>query len=298
MNISENKRVLAISALFALAFGGICYYGYTRSVAYDETTRKLDEISERFQEYESAEFAPTKETLRNFDEANKKLKQINGDLQKDFHRYANFCYGDGKQISAQDFQNELRGAIAEVKDLAADKKCNVAGAAADLGLRAFINEAPVSKDVPFRRFQLQAVSRVAQGIVGSGAPELSKVYCAPLPDDKERQAAYFPLDFEVAFTAKRGVLPQVMNQIISDRNYFLMVTGVSVLNETPVAAQDPYQKPAQVTTQGDDITADVPEEQVAPPARQIAVRKLGNDDETVRVHLTLQVLYFNPAKSL
>ena len=31
MNISENKRVIGISALFLIAFGGLMYVGYSAS---------------------------------------------------------------------------------------------------------------------------------------------------------------------------------------------------------------------------------------------------------------------------
>lgn len=300
MNISENKRVVAISAVFALGFAGLCYAGYARTQQYKEATGKLKEISERYEEYEAAKYVPTKDTLAAFDEANKKLKSLNEGLQEDFKQYAKVCYGDGRQISSQDFQNELRAAIAAATKLASERRCRIAPPAADMGMRAFVNSAPVKDDVPYLSFQLKAIESVAQDIMSAGAPSLEKIYRAPLPEGKERNEAYFPLGFEVAFSAKRGVLPSVLNHIVSNKDYFLMITGISVMNQADIPGVDVYQAPTEAGGGGDDINADSAPESAPAPADgvRIATRKLGDPEETVRVHMCLEVLYFNPAKSV
>ena len=305
MNISENKRVVALSAVFALAFGGIVYYGFGKTQEYAATQAALREIGDRFEGYESAEFPPTQATLKELQKAVDEVKSVNKEMQEDLNRYASFCFGDGKQISAQDFQNQLRGSIAKIGQLGTEKGVAVADSAADLGFGSFKNAAPVQADVPFRSFQLKAVERVAQIIINSGATVLDKVYCAPLPEEAAEAAKpnsrkakpYFPLSFEVAMEVKRGVLPTIINSIVSDKDYLLTITGVAGKGMETLPLMDDYVAPGAPSAQGEDVGSESSATPSETSSRIVAVRKTGNPDETARVHLNIQVLYFNPAKT-
>ncbi len=303
MNISENKRVLALSVLFLAAFGGVAYHGYMRSNDFAAAKAELNEIQDAFDGYNNSEFAPTKESRKALDEAIKKVTKINKELKADMEKYAEVCYGDGKTPKPGEFQNEVREAIARVAALATNSGASVGNPAADLGMAQFKNALAVEKDVPYRSFQLKAVEQVVTDILASGAPALEKVYCAPIPDEDVRKDAVFPLDFEVAFTAKRGQLPGILNKIAGNHQYFLMVTGISVINSTPLPGIDAYVAPgeqAPAPTSGDDLMGDGGEQQAAAApadAKAIAVRKTGDPNETVRVHLIMQVRFFNPAKA-
>lgn len=303
MSISENKRVIALSAVFAIAFGGIMYYGYDRTQQFENTQKELKAISERFQDYENAEVPPTAANRKEIKAAFDKVTQVNKDLQAELAHYASFCYGDGKKISAQDFQNNLRSAIAKIDGLAKEKGAVVSSPAADLGLAAFKNAAPVEDDVPFRSFQMKAVERVAEIILNSGAPVLDKIYCAPLPEAAAEAAKggrkaepYFPLNFEVAFEVKRGALPQVINGIVADKDFLLTITGMAVKGNDSLPGIDAYVAPT-AAPEGENVGDAAAAPEAAPAARVIAVRKTGAENETARVHLTMQVLYFNPAKN-
>ncbi len=307
MNISENKRVIALSAVFALAFGGVMFYGYGKSQEAAESRAKIAEINDRFAGYDGQELAPTKQNLRNIKDAYSQVSGVNKDLQAELNRYAAFCWGDGKKISAQDFQNELRDSINKIKSLASSQGANVAGPAENLGLASFKNAAPVADDVPFRSFQLKAVTRVAEDILAAGAPSLEKIYCAPLPDEaaealnpgSRKAKPYFPLRFEVAFDASRGVLPKVLNSIMSDKDFFLTITGIAVRGNENLPGIDAYTAPAEIAESGEDLGGETTEaaENAADGFRTVAVRKTGSPDEKVRVHMTMQVLYFTPGKT-
>ncbi len=305
MNISENKRVVALSAVFALAFGGIVYYGYGKTQEYAVAQNSLREISDRFEGYESAQYPPTQETLKSIQKAVDEIKAVNKEMQEDMNRYASFCFGDGKQISAQDFQNQLRAAIAKIGQLGAAKGVTVADSAADLGFASFKNAAPVQVDVPFRSFQLKAVERVSEIIINSGAVVLDKVYCAPLPEDAAEAAkpnsrkakAYFPLSFEIAVEVRRGTLPTIINSIVSDKDYMLTITGIAGKGLDTLPLMDDYTAPGAPSTQGEDLGSASSANPAESSSRVVAVRKTGNPDETARIHLNLQVLYFNPAKT-
>ncbi len=300
MNISEHKRVLALSVAFLAAFGGIAWHGYSRSCDYKKAQAELMEIQDAFDSYSSADFAPTQENLKALREALDKVSKINKELQENMETYALACYGDGKVVKPGDFQNEVRQAIARVAALASNSGSTVSNAAADLGMAQFKNALAMEKDVTYRSFQLKAVEKVASDILESGAPLLDKVYCAPLPDDEGRKDASFPLGFEMAFTARRGQLPTILNKIVADKTYFLTITGISVVNTNPLPGIDPYKAPdaQQAPATGDDLSgADAPAAAPAAEGTRVATRKTGDPNEAVRVHLVMQVRFFNPGKA-
>lgn len=302
MNISENKRVIGLTALFAIAFGGVMYYGYDQTQQYASNEKELKTIAEQFANYENAEVPPTSAAHKEIKAAFDKVTQVNKDLQAELAHYAAFCYGDGKKVTAQDFQNNLRTSIAKIESLAKEKGTLVSSPAADLGLAAFKNAAPVEDDVPFRSFQMKAAERVAEDIIKAGAPVLDKIYCAPLPAEAAEAAKgsrkavpYFPLSFEVAFEADRNTIPQVINSIVSDKDFLITITGVAVKGNDSLPGIDAYAAPA-TAPEGEDLGGEAAAPAAA-DARIVAVRKTGAEDEKSRVHLTLQVLYFNPAKN-
>lgn len=312
MNILENKRVVLLSAVFALGFAGLTYVGYDRSAQFSKTQAELDKIGTKFQDYNEAKLPPTSANRKAIVAACKDVEKISSDMQAEMEKYAAYCHGDGKVLSPVDFQNQVRTTIAEVQNLANSKGCTLSAPAMDLGMASFKNAAATEAEVPYRSFQLKAVRRVVESIIKAGAPAVDKVYCAPLPAEvsdarKGKGAAYFPLSFQVAFNAKRGVdtdgqteeklstLPRVMNSIIADKDFFLIVTGVAVNSDLSLPTRDAYQEPAAPVAQGDDLTGGEAKP-VTPSERIIAVRKTGSADETARVHLNVQVLYFNPSK--
>ncbi len=299
MNISENKRVLALSVVFLAAFGGIVFHGYSRSCDFDKAQKQLTEIGDAFDGYSNAEYAPTQETLKALTQAYERVNKVNKDLKADMNKYANACYGDGKVVKPGDFQNEVRQAIAETAALANNSGGSIANPAADLGMAQFKNALAMEKDVVYRSFQLKAVNRVVSAILESGAPSLEKVYCAPLPEDDAREEETFPLNFEVAFTAKRGQLPAILNKIVGDPTCFLTITGLSVVNQGVLPGIDAYTAPGEqaAPATGDDLAEGEAEQAPATDSHRIATRKTGDPNETVRVHLMLQVLFFNPAKA-
>ncbi len=305
MNISENKRVVALSALFAIAFGGVMFYGYSKSQEHAENQAKIAEINDRFAGYDGQTLSPTKQNLSDIKDAFSKVSAVNKDIQAELNRYAAFCWGDGKKISAQDFQNELRDSINKIKNQASSQGAHVAGPAENLGLASFKNAAPVADDVPFRSFQLKAVTRVAEYIVASGSPSLEKVYCAPLPQEaadslsasSRKKVPYFPLRFEIAFDATRGSLPTVVNSIVQDKDFFLTITGIAVRGNDNLPGIDAYTPPAEIAAAGEDLGAQGEEAPAVDGSRRVAVRKTGAADERIRVHMTMQVLYFTPGKT-
>ena len=304
MNISENKRVVGLSAVFALAFAGVAYYGYSETVRFDAAKKQLAEISNQFEDYEAVAVPPTKKNRDSLKAAFAQVNQVDKDLQAELNRYATFCYGDGKNITGPNLQEELRNAKVQLEQLAKEKGVTLSGTAADMGMAAILRAFPEDSQAPYYAFQHRAVRRVAEDIINAGAPVLDKIYCAPLPEEvtvankkNSKAQAYFPLRFEVSFEVKRGVLPQVINSIVADKNFLLSITGISVQGMDSLPPLDAYSAPSASPSTGDDLSGEAPAAESAPAGRVVAVRKTGDPNEKARVYMNLQVLYFNPAKT-
>ena len=305
MSISDNKRVVALASVMGLAFAGIVYYGITKQQEYSAAEAELTDINDRFEGYKAQEPTPTKQNIEILNQAKQDVKAVSKDMTAAFDKYATFCTGQPK-VTPQDFQKQLLADIAAVRTLATDKKVQLARSAEDMGMATYKTKTPTENEVPFLAFQHKAVQRVVEDIINSAPASLGKVYCEELPEgaslDNKKPAEYLPLRFEVAFEAKRGTIPAVINKIMEDKEFFLMITGIAVQGMESLPPVSTYTPPATAAeAQGDDLAGgdaeggDTPA--AAPPARIIAAQLTGKADETAHVHMTFQVLYFNPKDS-
>ncbi len=299
MNISENKRVAIVAAVFGLAFAGIMYQGYTSYAAADESSKQLANIRAEFENYNASEFPPTTASLNMLRKAQEKALTLNKELSASMARYASATKAQIQGINTPvDFQNAVNTSIADIKKDAAAKKVKLGPGAIDLGMTDFKNRAAIATKVPYRAFMLGAVKNIAGTIINAEAVAVDKIYCGPLPEEADTAARrapdYFPLNIEVSFTAKRGTLPQVLNSLVEDKTFFYLITGIGVESDIALPSISEYKEP--VVSDGDlpveDPNApvgDAPLEDESSIARPMT----GLDNETVRVHLNLEVLYFN-----
>ena len=86
---------------------------------------------------------------------------------------------------------------------------------------------------------------------------------------------------------------------MQDKDFFLTITGIAVRGNDNLPGIDAYAAPAEIAKAGEDLGAEAPaaENSAAGGFRTVAVRKTGAPDEKVRVHMTMQVLYFTPGKT-
>ncbi|MGN0875234.1 MAG: hypothetical protein ACI4OZ_08610 [Akkermansia sp.] len=306
MSISENKRVLGISAAFLAAFAGLGYVGFSQHSACEEATKELTDTADNISSMADAEFAPSRNVQKELTAANKTLAAQKDAMKAQFAPYPALC--DTKPLSSPEFQAKLRRMNEELTAAAKTANCDIAAPARDLGMSSLLRDTPQADMVPLLTFQLEAIGGLEKHAVDAGAVRLDKVFCAPLPDPKEAAKAakklellgrrYYPVDLELAFTAKHGTVLDALNRIMNDKKVFYIITGLAIKNDTPLQPMDDAlgkQQEALPTTQGAEAAG---AEAAAPPvpvAKQIA----GLDKEEARVHLTVRALYFipEPAKS-
>lgn len=300
MNISENKRASVLSAVFALAFCGVMYYGYEASTNAKEAKAELVEIDENFQDYNSAKFVPNAGNIKNLKAASAQFTQLGKDLQKQLDAYRSASATNSLTTSPVQFQNDLRQAIAALKERSTNEKVTLGAQASTLGMGIYQNQTPVKNEVFFRAFMLGVADHTTNLLIDSKVPSIDKVYCTKLPAeaaaDLKKAPSYFPMDVELSFNVKRGNLPEILNKLMSDKRYFFTITGVAAQTLTKPAVLDAYKKMEEPVEMAGELILDeegeiIEEEEVG---HVIAVRKFGLDDELVHVHLNLQVLFFNP----
>lgn len=337
MNIMENKRVTAIAAVMGVLFAGLCYKGYESYNTLQSVRAEIERKNSQVQGFASEKLQPTQKNNKLLIEASNEVEKCAVELARDVEKYAAFCIRGESQgalayrpnASPVDFQNRLRALSAKINEDLGDH-CVLNNAVGDFGMTNLKNQAPTEIAAPYYNFLLSAVNGAVHHIIDAGAPSVERVYCAPLPEEeltarrpavyfsidpkvasgaglvfnkedarKDLKLAYFPLSFEIAFTAKRSevidpekpdtfsVIPQVLNKLSQDQKIFYVVTGVAVStlqNPPTVSGSTAQAAPA------DDAAAS------AEQARKASLI-LGGADDRVNVHLSIQAYYFTTAKS-
>ena len=310
----ENKRVTAIALLMALAFGGVCHYAYGRYQALQEARAKIAEEHSKLSGYADEKLPPTLENSRLLEKASDDVGKFAKELRNDLSTYAKACVklGEDAKIRPADFPGEVTGMAKEVKAHAEQKKTTLSEDAAALGLNEYERTSPTDRDVPYLNFILHTADTLVRHVVDAGSPAIKRLIC-PLPKDKvgaRKKPDFFPLEMEISFVARRSaqdidpakdetlsVLPRVINSLIADKNYFFIITGVSVKTTGNPPKLDPYKVPvaaAKDSTSGEENEEESEEAAVA--AGPVAKMLTGSPDSEVDVILTLQVLYFETDK--
>lgn len=336
MNIMENKRVTIIAAAMGLAFLGLCYYGYDRYSAFKDAQQKIEGLSSEAEAFADEAVVPTKVNSQAMIEASKEAKELSVKLTDEMAHYATTCMrmvgaagDDNKPVnglyapitSATGFQKTLKGDLgAKIVQYAKDK-CALGEAAKGSedsvrlhGLARFDKSAPTDVEVPYYSFLLYAIDGTMRHIIDAGATAIKKIYCRPLPEGNVLKDKYFRLGYEVVFSAKRSevidpqnpdslsVLPQVINKLSHDENFYYIITGMAVKspddNNQPEARIEMLAgEPA--TTEGGEAAEPAGEAEEGAAAQEtvkIAKPLLGNPDDTVDVFMNIQVLYFTTDK--
>lgn len=298
MNIMENKRVTAIAALMAVAFIGICYKGYEEYSALQKAKQNIDQRVSLLDNMASSTTPPTAESSRAVEKASKTVTDCAADLSKDFEKYISSCKTIREEkLSAIGFQNRIKELSAAITKEAGDT-CRINNGADKLGMGRVLSQLPQESEVPYRNFLASAIYKLEKILIKSGAPSIESVYFEGLPETLSSSSKYLPLNFEISFTARRSenitegdastysVLPQVVNKMIHDGEFFYIITGMAVgtqgnlplLKSTPDAPAEPQ------AAEGETPAAE--------PVQGKAALIIGTPNEEVTVHLNVQVLYF------
>ena len=309
MKIMENKRVTALAVLMLIVFGFLCYYGYGQYRILTEAQAKIDDERSKLEGYEEEELPPTRDNSRYLSQAASTMSQLTSELRSSLESFAKACRSEGTDIRPDRFPATVSDVTARIAAYAQEKKCALSPEAAALGLNEYRTLPPNERDAPYLNFLLHAADNVVRKVIDSGAPSITRFYRAPLPEKElsaRKQPPYFPLEMEIAFTARRSavdidpakdetlsVLPRVINSLVSDKKYFLIITGIAVNSTETLPMMPAYKAPTEV---GDSLTPPSAEDEETGEDSEPVAKLITGSDGTVNVHITLQVLYFTTDK--
>ncbi len=297
MNISENKRIFLHAFVYGAAFATIAYMGYSYYADADKKNERLSELSSKFDNYNASEFPPTEDSLNKLRKAYGVASKLSKELAAKMDRYAAAAKSAITGIKTPvDFQNAVNKAITEAKQAADGKKVQIGPGAIDLGFGSFKNTAALAPEVPYRAFMLAAVQNAVDTLIDAPCVTIDKIYCANLPEETQKRGRnapdYFPLRFEISFTAKRGSLPAVLNAILKDNKFYYLITGLGAESNITLPSIEPYVEPRVTEQVVVDPEASADQGPAVAP-NSVARPMTGLPTETVHVHLNLEVLYFN-----
>lgn len=312
MNISENKRVLALAGAFGIVFIVLAYLGISWRSAASEKIAQLNEQQTIFDDMRAREFPPTSKMLRIVKNASTVTDDIANQLIDSIRTYRiqSTPQENGKLVSPQQFQAQVKSAILQFENQSKAKSVAISAGASKLGMASYQNSYATTEEAPILSFELKAVQNVAQSIIDNNGASINKIYCAPLPPEaiappgKKLKQEWVLLPFEINFTANKNTLPAVINSLVENKQFCYLITGMRIITETQLPSLSPYSAPAPAKQEaapsmGDDLgagsSAPVKEEKEPEQTRILAKQLLGNG--TVRVHLALEVLYLHPVAS-
>lgn len=307
MNIFENKRAVALTGVFTLAFAGLIAWGFANKAAAEATIKEATEKNTALTTITGSALPPKAETRALLNKGTKALNERVNMLKSDLKAYTDTC----KDITADAISKETLFHPEHLKAARAwlSKKtsgCEIpAGDAFTFGLDRNYNErndAATTDTTPFLLYQLNAARTLAGYVAEAGAISLDRMYCEPVPSSED--GTYTPLHIELTFTAKRGDIPsnaahtstttQILNSILDgsgeivsrqeekkSAHYFYIIKGINVTSNNSYDPLESYSEPFQ--TAGSEAAEPV----------SIAERKVGMPDETVQVNLVVEAVYFS-----
>lgn len=299
MNIFENKRAFALTSVFALAFAGCATYGWMQRGELQDTIKKINEADAKLEKLAKSPLPATAGTKSLLNKQASVLERNTKPLAADLAAYTKTCKNlteDAINKEAIFKPDDLKKARTAFTEKAAKANCHIDDPDSfTFGLDRNYNErndAANPKTTPYLLYQLAAAKTLAGYGVGAGAKSLDRMYCEPVPTT-EATGEPTPLIIELSFSFNRGEIPagehytsgitKLLNSILEGKGenekerFLFSVRGINFQNLNNYGTVDAYSDPF---ADGGD----------AP--KSIADRKVGKPDETIRVNLIVEAVYF------
>lgn len=324
MNFLENKRAVALTGVFAIAFIGTVAFSYSKQGTLKETCAKIESNSKQIKSLISAETTPTPESIKPIEEGRKELAGLANALKKELTAYTNTCV-NVVQAAPKFTPKQIATARKWLVELSEASKTGNTPCELE-GNEKFcfgLNDTFESSDLicnnqyaPHQIFQLNAARTLAGYAVEAGATKINRMYCEPvrteaigkeyeetLINDSDLQWPYTPIHIELSFTAPRpandadaGALSKVLNSIVEGKGSILtddlkkIKTGQKyffIVKAINVVADNKSESKESIQ----EPTA-VNGDNGAPATYTVASQKTGFASDTVRVNLVVEAAYF------
>lgn len=300
MSLLENKRAFTLTTIFALAFAGTATFGVIQRGELQDTVKKINEADTKLEKLAKSPLPAKAETRELLNKQAGAIQRSLKPLEEDLSAYAKTCKALTEDAIKKetnfkpDYLRKARTAFVEMANAAGCRLDDPEGFT--FGLDRNYNEkndAANSTTTPYVLYQLAAAKTLAGYVVNAGAVSLDRMYCEPVPNTEPEDEAT-PLLIEMSFTVKRGEIPvgqeytapltQVLNSILEGKGsndkekFFFIIRGINMTSNNVYGTVDTYSDP--FADNGGAPTS-------------IAERKAGKPEETIRVNLIIEAVYFS-----
>jgi hypothetical protein len=247
--IKDNKFVVALGAGTLVGTILIFLAGSKGAARYLQAKEEFDATSAEVTSFEGRALYPRSENCDGKSKALDEYRQATASLQTAFDAYHP---KELKNISPEDFTNQLKAVNEEVRKVCEDERTKVPEPFF-CGFENYkIGLAP-GNATGILNYELSGIKTLICALAKSGATELHNFHRAPLPEEDGRE--YKPgkfevarsLPFEITFTAPEKSARAFLSAIIKQPGYYVVIRTVSAANtkkEPPRSSDAKFDKPA------------------------------------------------------
>ena len=323
MNFFENKRAVALTGVFALAFIGTVSFTFTKKTELAEKCVKIEANNKQINGLTKAETTPTAESIKPIEEGKKELAALATGLKNEQKVYAKTCQNivqSASQFTPQHIRtarkwlvelseaNQPAGKVCEIPNK--DKFC--------FGLDNTFENSDLNCNkqyAPHQIFQLNAARTLAGYAVEAGATKIDRMFCETVRTDavgkeyeenlineSELQWPYTPIHIELSFTAPRpaadadSALTKVLNSIVEGKGSIITDDAnkakngqkyLFVIKAVNVVANNNLKRKEAL-----EAPTAVNGENTTPAAYEVTQQKTGFANDSIRVNLVVEAVYF------
>lgn len=297
------------------------YVGAGGENRYESAKAGFDEAASQASGFESAPLYPTNENrdgkLKAIDEYRKSVESIQTSFEK-------FRPKDIKDVSPQDFTNQLKETNAEIRK-AFDEAGTTVPEAFFAGFEGYKASLARPNTTGMLNYQLKAIKNILLELAKAKPSEFRNLYRPNLPEEDgqpytpQPNAVVRPLPLEITFVGPEKSAREFLSAIVKPQSQYVVIRSLRITNakkEPPKASDAQFDKsatakPASANSSfeggfvlpGGDAPAgadSVEKAAAVTPASgdssKILAQVLGN--EQVQVFLRLDILQFLPVKKL
>ncbi len=297
------------------------YVGSEGEKRYESAKAGFDEAASQASGFESAPLYPTNENrdgkLKAIDEYRKSVESLQTSFEK-------FRPKDIKDVSPQDFTNQLKETNAEIRK-AFDEAGTTVPEAFFVGFEDYKASLARPNATGLLNYQLKAIKNILLELAKAKPTEFRNLYRVSLPEEDgqpytpQADAVVRPLPLEITFVGPEKSAREFLSAIVKSQSQYVVVRSLRITNakkEPPKASDAKFEKstaakpaPADSSFVGGFVLpgADAPSGPAAAEkagidaptsgdSSKILAQVLGN--EQIQVFLRLDILQFLPVKKL
>lgn len=320
--ITDNKPAAILTFVGLAGIMGIGYYGYTLTEEIAKVNQSIDDKGTQLSSWANAQYPPNA-TVR--DGLQKQIIAYEAEEKKldtSYTAYQATCDAM-EQVTPEGFQNALREEMTKLTGVCTQKGIKLGkekdNEAEWMGFAQYVATPPSSTMAPLLNFQRESMVFAVNALVNSDAKMIRRIIrtnklvgesTAVANKDKApaakpptmKPSTWVPMTFEIVFEGTRGSVRSFLNSILKSDKYLYTVNTIRVQNSDvkldklaqALKATKVEGGTAKATSSGILVVDETKKDDATPAAPTAILRKVLGE-ETINVHISLNLMYWVPA---